>query len=84
MDQLAFASSRVGDAMIYARHSAEREGRLFGSVYEVDPIDPQPSPMKNKNHVVSTEGLKVKKHVGFVAGVPKEPGGPSSAQWVNY
>lgn len=66
MDQLAFSSDRVKDATVYAAGAARNSGRLFGSVYEVTPRNPKPSPMGNPHHSVSDEGLDVKKHVGFV------------------
>lgn len=66
MDQLAFASDRVSDAKVYAAGAARGQGRLFGSVYEVTPRNPRPSPMGNPHHVADDTGLDVKKHVGFV------------------
>ena len=66
MDELAFASSRVRDAMSFAARGAITEGRLFGSVYEVSPRNPKRSPMGDPKHVASAEGLDVIKHTGFV------------------
>jgi hypothetical protein len=42
------------------------EGRLFGSVYEVEPRKPIPSPLGDPHHVASSEGMDVVKHTGFV------------------
>ena len=66
MDELAFASSRVGDAMDHASMKARHEGRLFGSVYEVAPRNPRPSPMGDPRHVADPEGMDVVKHTGYV------------------
>jgi hypothetical protein len=78
MDELAFASSRVADAMDFAAMGAHHQGRLFGSVYEVSPRNPKPSPMGDPRHVVSAEGMDVIKHTGFVHYDEKTGG----AKWV--
>lgn len=65
-DQVAYASTSMDDARMYAATKSQDEGRLFGSVYEVDPIDPEPSLMGVKRHVLSRKGLKVTDHIGFV------------------
>jgi hypothetical protein len=67
MNELAFATSRVRDAMGHASTKAAEEGRLFGSVYEVNPRKPQRSPLGDPKHVASAEGLDVVKHTGFVS-----------------
>lgn len=66
MDELAFASSRVKDAMGFAAMVSRNQGRLFGSVYEVNPRNPKPSPLGDPLHVTSAEGMDVVKHTGFV------------------
>jgi hypothetical protein len=66
MDELAFSTSRVSDAMSHAATKSSVDGRLFGSVYEVVPLSPQPSPLGDPRHVASAVGLDIKKHVGFV------------------
>lgn len=65
-DNVAYASSSMDDARIYAATSALNEGRLFGSVYEVEPVNPEPSLMGVKRHVTSRKGLNVVEHLGFV------------------
>jgi hypothetical protein len=67
MDELAFATSRVKDAMGHASTKSREEGRLFGSVYEVNPRHPRPSPLGDPSHVASAEGLDVVKHTGYVS-----------------
>ena len=66
MDELAFSTSRVGDAMGHAGTKSMYDGRLFGSVYEVSPRNGRPSPLGDPKHTVSSEGMDVVKHVGFV------------------
>ena len=66
MDEMAFATNRVGDAMVHAAKKSAQAGRLFGSVYEVNPRNPMPSPLGDPRHVASVEGMDVVKHTGFV------------------
>lgn len=65
-DNVAYASSSLDDARMYAATQSLEQGRLFGSVYEVNPRDPEPSLMGVKRHVVSRKGLDVVDHLGFV------------------
>lgn len=65
-DKVAYASSSLDDARMYAATQALEQGRLFGSVYEVKPRNPEPSLMGVKRHVISREGLDVVDHLGFV------------------
>lgn len=72
----AYATTNVGEAARVAGTQAIDEGRLFGSVYEVEPRvvvgtdgDDKygvPSPTGAMGHIADPEGLDVIKHTGFV------------------
>ena len=72
----AFATNSRDDADFWATSRANSEGRLFGSVYEVDPKTVigtdgpdkygPPSPTGAPGHIADSEGLAVRGHAGFV------------------
>lgn len=59
----AYASANVHEAIRHARDRAGTEGRLFGTVYEVEPVS-DPIPTRDYD-VRDEEGLTVKRAVGF-------------------
>lgn len=71
---LAFATTDYGLAHSYGYSRAKNNGALFGSVYEVEPLegDTTIKKLKSMNDDRSTpvrsseRGFRVKKHVGWV------------------
>lgn len=64
----AYSSSNYNVAADWAGMRTYREGKLFGSIYEVSPRSVQTTPEKlavNPN-IADPEGLDVVRHVGFV------------------
>jgi hypothetical protein len=79
-DPRAFATDWDKDAEGYAAQKSfdnpndyGGQGKLFGSVYEVEPMTPGdpattiPSPSGFKGHIADPKGLKVKRHAAFVS-----------------
>ena len=72
--ELAFATTDYGLAHSYGYSRAKNNGALFGSVYEVEPIEGDTtikklSSMNNdrsKPVRSSEKGFRVKKHIGWV------------------
>ncbi len=77
MRPAAYASSLPRDAVASAGHRASMDGKLFGSVYEVEPKvvigtdGPHkygvPSPTGVSHHIADPEGLDVVRHAAFVS-----------------
>jgi hypothetical protein len=69
----AYATSRLGSASLYAATKAQQQGRLFGTVYEVEPHDDGEGfievPAGGNGYPVEyyrdPKGLKVKKAVAY-------------------
>jgi len=68
----AFATSDYKNALWYAGNRAHTQGKLFGTVYNVEPIDPNDISDVNKlvdfgvPTYTSKKGLKVKGIAGFI------------------
>ena len=68
----AYATHHYPEAYNYAAARASNRGALFGSIYEVEPVETDPNPQRRKslfsdrNDVrVSEVGFRVKRHVGW-------------------
>ena len=73
--ELAFATTDYGLAHSYGYSRAKNNGALFGSVYEVEPLEGDTTLKRNpslmggkvrKSVHTSEKGFRVKKHVGWV------------------
>ena len=79
VDKRAYATEKAGDAARWAGHKAARQGRLFGSVYEVTPrteygrdemtglMHGIPSPTGVPHHIADRKGLDVVRHAAFAS-----------------
>ena len=72
---LAFATNYYPEAHSYGYSRAKNNGALFGSVYEVEPLEGDTTLKRNpslmggkvrKSVHTSEKGFRVKKHVGWV------------------
>jgi len=64
----AYATESPHSAEFYARESARSEGRLFGTVYEVEPISESAmhaGSEAGKGVITDPEGMRTKRIVGF-------------------
>jgi hypothetical protein len=70
----AYATNEYYEAHTYARSRARNRGALFGSVYEVEPLENDETLKKSTSITgdqrkkpirVSEKGFRVKRHVGF-------------------
>lgn len=72
---LSFATDHYPEAYSYAYARAKSRGALFGSVYEVEPLEGDKTLQKKKSLTVSDQrrksvrtsekGFRVKRHVGW-------------------
>jgi hypothetical protein len=76
-DPAAYATASFDGASRFAAHKSEQQGRLFGSVYEVEPKvvignDAAgskygiPAPTGAPGHIADPEGLNIVRHAAFV------------------
>jgi len=61
----AYGVTDLSNAEMYAKQAAEKQGRLFGTVYEVEPLTDASERREGSGLIIDPKGLKVKKAVSF-------------------